>query len=84
MDYPSRSSGYTEKYAHGARNITEKGLKSSRFGSCLQTLRWVSYESWICGELPNPSTNQGFKSFVLPGGIDPSFVFTTSKRQGNH
>ena len=76
---PADLSGYTEKYiAHGARNITEKGLKSS--SARLLPANTVLFSSrapigYVAIASQPVTTNQGFKSFVLPGGIDPSFVY---------
>jgi type I restriction enzyme S subunit len=76
---PADLSGYTAKHiAHGARFITQKGLEESSAkmmaaGTVMFTSRapigYVAIAS-------NPvCTNQGFKSFVLKGGVLPDYVY---------
>lgn len=76
---PADLSGYTEKFiSRGARNITSRGLASSSArmlpaGTVLFSSRApIGYvaiaEQAVC-------TNQGFKSFVLAEGLDPSYVY---------
>lgn len=76
---PADLSGYTEKYiARGARSITEKGLDSSAArlmpsGTVLFSSRApIGYVAIAANEV---ATNQGFKSFVLQPGLDPSYVY---------
>ena len=76
---PADLSGYTEKYiARGERNITEKGLKGS--SARLLPTNTVLFSSrapigYVAIASQPVATNQGFKSFVLPDGIDSSFVY---------
>ena len=76
---PADLSGYTEKYiARGARNITEQGLKGS--SARLLPTNTVLFSSrapigYVAIASQPVATNQGFKSFVLPESIDPSFVY---------
>ena len=76
---PADLSGYKDKYiARGARNITEKGLKSS--SARLLPAKTVLFSSrapigYVAIASQPVTTNQGFKNFVLPEGIDPSFVY---------
>ena len=76
---PADLSGYGEKYiACGSRNITEQGLKKS--SARLLPAGTVLFSSrapigYVAIASQPVTTNQGFKSFVLPGGIDPSFVY---------
>ena len=76
---PADLSGYSAKHiSHGARFITEEGLRNSSArlmpqGTVLFTSRapigYVAIAS-------NPvCTNQGFKSFVLKDGILPDYVY---------
>ena len=76
---PADLSGYKEKYiSRGARNITEKGLNSS--SARLLPTDTVLFSSrapigYAAIASQPVATNQGFKSFILPDGIDPSFVY---------
>ncbi len=77
---PADLSGYTGKYiSHGARLITEKGLKTSSArmmpaGTVLFTSRApVGYVAIASNDV---CTNQGFKSFVLKSkDIFPDYVY---------
>ena len=76
---PKDLSGHQGKYiARGARNITEHGLKRSSArllpaNSVLLSSRApIGYTA--IASVP-VTTNQGFKSFILPKGVDPSFVY---------
>ncbi len=76
---PADLSGYREKcIARGARNITEKGLNGSSArivpaGTVLFSSRApIGYVAIASQPL---ATNQGFKSFVLPDEIDPSYAY---------
>ena len=76
---PADLSRYKEKYiARGTRNITEKGLNSS--SARLLPANTVLFSSrapigYVAIASQPVATNQGFKSFILPEGIDPSFVY---------
>ncbi len=76
---PADLSGYREKYiSRGGRNITERGLKYS--GARLMPTGTVLFSSrapiGYVAIAANPvATNQGFKSFVLASGMDPTYVF---------
>ena len=76
---PADLSGYTEKFiSTGARSITKKGLDNS--GAKLMPAGAVLFSSrapiGYVAIAANPvSTNQGFKSFVLRGGLTPDFVY---------
>ena len=76
---PADLSGYGDKFiAHGARNITERGLNSS--SARLLPKNSVLFSSrapigYVAIAAQPLATNQGFKSFALPEGIDPSFVY---------
>ena len=76
---PADLSGYKEKYiGRGSRNITERGLRSSN--ARLLPANTVLFSSrapigYVAIASQSVTTNQGFKSFVLPEGIDPSFVY---------
>ena len=76
---PADLSGYTGKFiGRGARNITEKGFKSSstRFlpsGTVLFSSR--APIGYVAIASQPVTTNQGFKSFVLPKVIDSSYVY---------
>jgi type I restriction enzyme S subunit len=76
---PADLSGYTQKLIEkGARNITQRGLASS--GARLMPKGTVLFSSrapiGYVAIAANPiSTNQGFKSFVLPDGILPDYVY---------
>ncbi len=84
---PADLSGYKDKYiSRGTRNITEKGLKGS--SARLLPANTVLFSSrapigYVAIASQPVTTNQGFKSFVLPEGIDPSFVYhyLTSARE---
>lgn len=76
---PADLSGYTNIFiAHGARNLSEKGFSSCSAkkipeGSVLFSSRApVGYVAISSNEL---TTNQGFKSFVLPDGLDSRFIY---------
>jgi type I restriction enzyme S subunit len=76
---PADLSGYKEKYiSHGARYLTEKGLRSSSAklmptGSVLFSSRApVGYVVIAANEI---TTSQGFKSFVLPKELDSSYIY---------
>ena len=76
---PADLSGYSDKYiARGFRNITEQGLKSS--SARLLPTNTILFSSrapigYVSIASQPVTTNQGFKSFVLPESIDPSFVY---------
>jgi type I restriction enzyme S subunit len=76
---PADLSGYREKLiSRGARNITKKGLEGS--GAKMMPARAVLFSSrapiGYVAIAANPvSTNQGFKSFVLPQGLSPDYVY---------
>ena len=76
---PADLSGYREKLiARGARNITEQGLKSS--SARMMSAGTVLFSSrapigYVAIASQPVSTNQGFKSFVLPEDIDPSYTY---------
>lgn len=76
---PADLSGYREKLiSRGARNITEVGLEGS--GAKMMPSRAVLFSSrapiGYVAIAANPvSTNQGFKSFVLPEGLSPDYVY---------
>ena len=76
---PADLSGYREKFiASGARNITEKGLKSSSArmvpaGTVLFSSR--APIGYVAIASQPVTTNQGFKSFVLPAEIDSSYAY---------
>ncbi len=76
---PADLSGYKEQYiGRGSRNITERGLRSSN--ARLLPANTVLFSSrapigYVAIASQSVTTNQGFKSFVLPEGIDPSFVY---------
>lgn len=75
---PADLSNYKSTYIErGARDISEKGLKTSSArilpkGSVLFTSRAPIGYCVIAGN--EISTNQGFKSFILSGDISPEFV----------
>lgn len=76
---PADLSGYHEKFiARGARNITEHGLQKSSArlipaGTVLFSSRApIGYVAIASRPV---STNQGFKSFVLPEEIDSSYAY---------
>ncbi len=76
---PADLSGYSEKFvARGARNITEQGLQKSSArlipaGAVLFSSR--APIGYVAIASQPVTTNQGFKSFVLPDGIDPSYTY---------
>lgn len=76
---PADLSGYREQYiGRGARNLTEQGFKSCSArkmpaGTVLFSSRApIGYVAIAKNEL---TTNQGFKSFVLPNGLESRFVY---------
>ena len=76
---PADLSGYSEKYiGRGKRNITQRGLDNSGArvmpaGSVLFSSRApIGYVAIASNEL---TTNQGFKSFVLPSGLLPEYLY---------
>lgn len=76
---PADLSGYREKIiAHGKRDLTEQGLLGSSAvllprGTVLFSSRApIGYVAIAGNEI---ATNQGFKSFVFPSGIDSSFAY---------
>ena len=76
---PADLSGYKNVYiSHGARNLSDKGFSVCSatkipVGSVLFSSRApVGYVAIAANEL---STNQGFKSFVLPDGLDSRFIY---------
>ena len=76
---PADLSGYKEIYiSRGTRNLSEKGFAQSSAkkmpaGSVLFSSRApIGYVAIAANEI---STNQGFKSFVLPDGINNHFIY---------
>lgn len=76
---PADLSGYKDIYiSRGARNLTEKGFATCSAakippGSVLFSSRApVGYVAIAANEV---TTNQGFKSFVLPDRLDSRFVY---------
>ena len=76
---PADLSGYkTKEIAYGARDLTKQGYQSCSAklmpkGSLLFSSRApIGYVAVAANEI---ATNQGFKSFVFPEGIDPSYAF---------
>ncbi len=76
---PADLSGYKDMYiSRGRRNLTEKGFSACSAarippGSVLFSSRApVGYVAIAANEV---TTNQGFKSFVLPDGLDSRFVY---------
>jgi type I restriction enzyme S subunit len=76
---PADLSKYSKKYiSHGKRDLSHTGLNSSSAklipaGSILFSSRApIGYVAIAKNEI---STNQGFKNFVLPTGIDSSFAY---------
>ncbi|WP_010323156.1 restriction endonuclease subunit S [Marinobacterium stanieri] len=76
---PADLSNYSDKYiAHGARDLSQQGYESSSAklmpaGSLLFSSRApIGYVAIATNEI---STNQGFKSFVLPSGVNPSYGY---------
>jgi type I restriction enzyme S subunit len=76
---PADLSGYKAKYiSYGARFITAKGLNGS--GARMLPAGTVLFSSrapiGYVAIASNPvCTNQGFKSFVLPSGMDSEYVY---------
>ncbi|HLK09738.1 MAG TPA: restriction endonuclease subunit S [Candidatus Angelobacter sp.] len=76
---PADLSGYTHKYIQrGARNITQRGLENS--GARTMPAGTVLFSSrapiGYVAIAANPvSTNQGFKSFVLPEDLSPDYIY---------
>ncbi|UJJ32777.1 restriction endonuclease subunit S [Halopseudomonas maritima] len=76
---PADLSGYNAKeISHGSRDLSQKGYESCSAklmpkGSLLFSSRApIGYVALAANEI---STNQGFKSFVFPEEIDPSYAF---------
>ncbi len=76
---PADLSGYCNHYiARGARNLSEKGYAACSatkmpIGSILFSSRApIGYVAIAENEI---STNQGFKSFILPDGFSSSFLY---------
>ena len=76
---PADLSGYTDKFImRGKRNITERGLQKSsarmlpREAVLLSSRAPIGYVAIASVPL---ATNQGFKSFILRGGIDSNFIY---------
>ncbi len=75
---PADLSGYQDEYiSRGKRDLSEKGYRDS--GAQLMPKDTVLFTSrapiGYCVLAANEiSTNQGFKSFVLKGGINPKYV----------
>lgn len=76
---PADLSGYRDIYiSHGARNLTEKGLRSCSAqlipaGSVLFSTRApIGYVAIAKNDV---TTNQGFKSFVLPKELESKFIY---------
>ena len=76
---PKDLSNYTEKFiSRGTRNITERGLQKSsarmlpRKSVLMSSRAPIGYVAIASVPL---ATNQGFKSFILPHGINSSFVY---------
>lgn len=76
---PADLSGYAEIFiSRGARNLSEKGFSSCSAtkipkGSVLFSSRApVGYVAIAANEL---TTSQGFKSFILPDGLNSRFVY---------
>jgi type I restriction enzyme S subunit len=81
---PADLSGHRGKLIErGARNITRKGLERSSArlmpaGTVLFSSRApIGYVTIASGPV---STNQGFKSFVLPSGLESGYVYYYLKR----
>jgi type I restriction enzyme S subunit len=76
---PADLSGYREKHiSKGARNITKRGLANS--GARLMPEGTVLFSSrapigYVAIASNAVTTNQGFKSFVFPGGIKPDYAY---------
>jgi type I restriction enzyme, S subunit len=76
---PADLSGYREKYiARGSRNITHHGYEASGAkwlpqGSVLFSSRApIGYVAIASAAV---TTNQGFKSFIPPSGVDPNYLY---------
>ncbi|HGW4500309.1 TPA: restriction endonuclease subunit S, partial [Pseudomonas aeruginosa] len=76
---PADLSGYNAKeISHGSRDLSQKGYESCSAklmpkGSLLFSSRApIGYVALAANEI---STNQGFKNFVFPKEIDPSYAF---------
>ncbi|QHI68893.1 restriction endonuclease subunit S [Tichowtungia aerotolerans] len=76
---PADLSGYKQKFiSHGARDLSQAGYDSSSAklmpkGSILFSSRApIGYVAVAANEI---STNQGFKNFVLPNGVDSSYAY---------
>ncbi|CAM3540052.1 MULTISPECIES: restriction endonuclease subunit S [Halomonas] len=76
---PADLSKYAEKYiAHGARDLSAKGYekcsaKMMPTGTLLFSSRApIGYVAVAANEI---STNQGFKNFVMPSKIEPSYAY---------
>ncbi len=76
---PADLSKYSEKYiSHGARDLSKAGYESSSAklmpgGTLLFSSRApIGYVAVAANEI---CTNQGFKNFVLPAEIDPSYAY---------
>ena len=76
---PADLSSYKDKFiARGARNITDRGLSHS--SARLLPTNTVLFSSrapigYVAIASQPVTTNQGFKSFVLPKEVDSSFVY---------
>ncbi len=76
---PADLSGYrSQSISRGARDLSETGL--ARCGATLMPKGTVLFSSrapigYVAIAANEISTNQGFKSFVLPAEIDPRFVY---------
>jgi len=76
---PADLSKYSKKYiTHGARDLSKTGYEGSSAklmpaGTLLFSSRApIGYVAVAANEI---STNQGFKNFVLPAEIDPSYAY---------
>ncbi|SER90232.1 restriction endonuclease subunit S [Halopseudomonas bauzanensis] len=76
---PADLSKYSEKYiSHGARDLSQSGYatcsaKLVSEGSILFSSRApIGYVAIAANKI---STNQGFKNFVFPGSVDPSYAY---------
>ncbi|MBI5269665.1 MAG: restriction endonuclease subunit S [Burkholderiales bacterium] len=76
---PADLSGYrSQSISRGARDLSETGL--ARCGATLMPKGTVLFSSrapigYVAIAANEISTNQGFKSFVLPAEIDPRFAY---------
>jgi len=81
---PADLSGYRKQaIERGARDLTEVGL--SACGASLMPKGTVLFSSrapigYVAIAANEISTNQGFKSFILPNGIDSRFTYYQLKR----